>query len=73
MVYNPQLHQQKQLVHAILTADLTPSQLATVHEKFALGANLASPHPTEQLFITDKRSWAPLSHLEIWQNTPHSN
>lgn len=73
MVYDPQPNQEKELIHAILTADLTPEQLSTIHESFGLGANLGSPHPREQLFITDKRSWASLSHLEIWHKTVTNN
>jgi hypothetical protein len=71
MVYNGDVDEPKQLIHAILIADLSPTQLSTIQEQFGLGANLLSPYPTQQLFITDKRSWAPLSHLEIWHNTPH--
>lgn len=69
MVYNPDIHKPKELIHAILTADLSPSQLATIHEKFRLGANLGSPQPAEQLFIADKRSWANLTHVDIWRKT----
>ena len=71
MVYNPDIDQETNLIHAILTADLTPPQLAAVHERFGLGAMLDSPYPRHQLYITDKRSWSSLSHLEIWNKTPH--
>mgnify|MGYP004498649469 CR=1 FL=1 len=71
MVYNSDLDRPNELIYAILTADLTPAQLSAVHEKFGLGANLLSPYPGYQLFITDKRSWACLSHLDMWHKTPH--
>ncbi|KAF3049052.1 hypothetical protein E8E11_009314 [Didymella keratinophila] len=71
MVYNPDIDQETNLIHAILTADLTPAQLTAVHERFGLGAMLGSPYPRHQLYITDKRSWSSLFHLEIWNKTPH--
>lgn len=70
MVCNPDIDREKELIHAILTADLTSAQLSTVHERFALGAMMDSPYPRHQLYITDKRAWASLSHLEIWHKTP---
>jgi hypothetical protein len=33
----------KEIITAILVADLTPSQLDTVQEKFGNGANLCAP------------------------------
>jgi hypothetical protein len=71
MVFNPDIDREKELIHAILTADLTPAQLDAIHERFGLGAMLDSPYPRHQLYITDKRSWSSLSHLEIWHETPH--
>ncbi|KAJ4371824.1 hypothetical protein N0V86_008378 [Didymella sp. IMI 355093] len=69
MVHNGDMDQKKQLIHAILTADLTPAQLTAVHAKFGRGAMMHSPYPRWQLYITDKRSWSSLSHLEIWHKT----
>lgn len=71
MVYDGSINAEKELIQAILTADLTPAQLSAVHEKFGLGATMHSPYPRWQLYITDKRSWSSLSHLEIWHKTPH--
>lgn len=73
MVYNPDIDGEKDFIHAILTADLTPTQLSTVHAKFGSGAMMHSPYPRWQLFITDKRSWSSLSHIEMWHKTPHND
>ena len=71
MVYNSAIDGEKELIHAILTADFTPAQLTAVHERFGQGAMLDSPYPRYQLYIADKRSWSSLSHLEIWHRKPH--
>ncbi|KAF3032421.1 hypothetical protein E8E12_001211 [Didymella heteroderae] len=73
MVYNSDIDQEKELIHAIVTADLTHAQLTAVHERFGLGAMMESPYPRWQLYITDKRSWSSLSHLETWHKTPRSD
>ena len=67
MIHNGAVDEPKELIHAILIADLRPASLSTVYEKFWL---IITPHPRYQLFITDKRSWASPSHLEICQATP---
>lgn len=73
MVFNPDIRKEKELIHAILTADLTPAQLTAVHKHFELGALNESPYPRWQLYITDKRSWSSFSHLEMWRKTPHDD
>jgi hypothetical protein len=70
MVYNPDLTAEKEVITGILVADLTPSQLDFVQEKFGIGANMCSPIPSEQLFIHDKRSWSSHSHADMLRAMP---
>jgi hypothetical protein len=63
----------KEIITAILVADLTPSQLDTVQEKFGNGANLCTPHPSEQLFIHDKRSWSTHTHAALKRAMPDTS
>ncbi|KAH7381416.1 hypothetical protein DE146DRAFT_285503 [Phaeosphaeria sp. MPI-PUGE-AT-0046c] len=65
MVYNPDLAAAKELITGILVADLTPTQLDTVQEKFGIGALLCSPYPSHQLFIHDKRNWTSYTHADM--------
>ncbi|KAF1829412.1 hypothetical protein BDW02DRAFT_167190 [Decorospora gaudefroyi] len=74
MVYNPDIAAAKvRRLSAILVADLTPAQLDTVQRKFGAGANLCSPHPSEELFVEDKREFSSLSHPDLKRFYPDTN
>jgi hypothetical protein len=73
MVYDPARTASKELITAILVADLTPAQLGIIQEKFGNGANLCSPYPSEQLFIHDKRSWSTYTHAALKRAMPDTS
>jgi hypothetical protein len=73
MVYNSDLAGPKDIITAILVADLTPAQLDTIQTKFGHGANLTSPYPREHLFVHDKRSWSTHSHAALKHAMPNTS
>lgn len=52
-------------LHALLIADLTPTQLDALQEAFGRGACSLSPEPTHELWIEPKKDWATFSHAEM--------
>ncbi|KAH7069561.1 hypothetical protein BKA63DRAFT_84924 [Paraphoma chrysanthemicola] len=65
MVFNPDTVRERVRLMAILVADLTPTELDEVQNKFGIGANLCNPYPAEELFIHDRREWASHPHANM--------